>query len=282
MQLLSFHLDGAPSYGVVRGDRILDLGRRLSPTIPSLRHAIAAGLFRADFESPSLDDRDPALRDVRLLPPITEPSKIICVGRNYRGHVAEAGLKLPEFPSLFIRVLDSIVAHGGALIRPRASHQLDFEGELAVVIGKPGRDIPPDTALDHVFGYSCFNDGSLRDFQMKHSLTIGKNFQSTGGFGPYIATASVVGDPRALEVRTHVNGTEMQHGKVSDLIFDIPYLIAYISRFTILRPGDVIATGTPDGVGFVRTPPIWLQPGDEVAVSIPGVGELRNSVADAV
>jgi 2-keto-4-pentenoate hydratase/2-oxohepta-3-ene-1,7-dioic acid hydratase in catechol pathway len=282
MQLLSFLSEGVPSYGALCGDRILDLGRRLRPTLASLKHAIAAGHFTPGFELPPLDGRDPALRDVRLLPPITEPGKIICVGRNYRGHIAEAGLKLPEFPSLFIRVLESIVAHDEPLIRPRASHQLDFEGELAVVIGKPGRDIPPGSALDHVFGYSCFNDGSLRDFQMKHSLTIGKNFQSTGGFGPYIATASIIGDPRSLEVRTHVNGTEMQHGKLSDLIFDIPYLIAYISRFTILRPGDVIAAGTPDGVGFVRTPPVWLKPGDEVVVSIPGVGELRNSVADAV
>jgi 2-keto-4-pentenoate hydratase/2-oxohepta-3-ene-1,7-dioic acid hydratase in catechol pathway len=281
MQFVSFMLGEAPSYGLLHGDHILDLRRRLGPAIPNLKHAIEAGCFDTGFEVPSPDERDPTLPNVRLLLPIPDPSKILCVGRNYRAHVAEAGLKIPEFPTVFVRTLDSMVGPGEDLIRPRASQHFDFEGELAVIIGKAGRDIAPENAYDHVFGYCCFNDGSLRDFQMRHSLTVGKNFQSTGSFGPCITAASAIGDPRGLEIRTHVNAVQMQHGKLSDLIFDLPYLIAYISRFTVLRPGDVIASGTPDGVGFARNPPVWLRPGDEVVISIAGIGELTNSVAAA-
>ena len=282
MQLVSFVSGGTSSYGVLSEDYIIDLGRRFGASAPTLLLAIKNGLFDAGFQPPERNGHDPAVADVRFLMPIVAPGKVICIGRNYRGHVAEAGLKVPEFPSIFVRVLDSIVADGEPIIRPAASHHFDFEGELALIIGKPGRHIAADDAFEHIFGYSCFNDGSLRDYQMQHSLTAGKNFQASGAFGPCITPAAQIEDPTALEVFTHLNGEEMQHGVVADLIFSIPQLIAYISRFTHLHTGDVIATGTPDGVGFARKPPVWLRPGDEIVVLIPGVGKLKNKVVDEV
>ncbi|MFM0045589.1 MULTISPECIES: fumarylacetoacetate hydrolase family protein [Paraburkholderia] len=278
MKLVSFSHNGRDSFGVCVGDRIVDIGRRYAGQFATLKDAIAGELFEVDFTVPAADAADPSIAEVRLLPPVPRPDKIICVGRNYRGHIAEAGLKLPDYPNLFVRLDNTLVAHGGALVRPQVSTSFDFEGELAVVIGKTARYVARDKALDYVFGYACFNDATLRDFQFDHSLTAGKNFEATGGFGPWIATSDEVGDPRELALTTLVNGTEMQHGHLKDLIFDIPYLISYVSQITTLSPGDILATGTPDGVGFVRNPPVWLSPGDEVEVRISRVGALANSV----
>jgi 2-keto-4-pentenoate hydratase/2-oxohepta-3-ene-1,7-dioic acid hydratase in catechol pathway len=192
--------------------------------------------------------------------------KILCVGVNYRPHIEEMGREIPEHPVVFTRFASSLVGHGEPVIRPRVSEQFDFEGELAVVIGKTARYVSRESALDYVGGYCCFLDGSVRDWQ-RHTMqfTAGKNFEKSGAMGPVIAAAEV-DDPAALELTTRVNGEVMQHGRVADLVFDIPYLIEYCSTFAQLRPGDVIATGTPGGVGAARTPPAWLRNGDVVEV----------------
>ena len=208
------------------------------------------------------------------------PKKILCVGVNYRPHIAEMGREVPDYPVVFTRFASSLVGHNEPVIRPRVSEQFDFEGELAVVIGKTARHVPREQAFDFVGGYCCFLDGSVRDWQ-RHTMqfTAGKNFEKSGAIGPVVA-ASDVGDPSTLELTTRVNGEIMQTGRVADLVFDIPYLIEYCSTFAQLEPGDVIATGTPGGVGAARTPPLWLRDGDVVEVDIPRVGLLRNPVCD--
>ena len=206
--------------------------------------------------------------------------KILCIGVNYRPHIEEMGRGIPDFPVVFTRFASSLVGDGEPLVRPRVSEQFDFEGELAVVIGKSSRQVRQEDALDHVAGYCCFMDGSVRDWQ-RHTMqfTAGKNFEQSGAIGP-MAPAANIPDPTALELTTRVNGEVMQQGRVADLVFDIPTLIAYCTSFAQLHPGDVIATGTPGGVGAARKPPVWLRDGDVVEVAIPGVGVLRNPVRD--
>jgi 2-keto-4-pentenoate hydratase/2-oxohepta-3-ene-1,7-dioic acid hydratase in catechol pathway len=212
--------------------------------------------------------------------PISSPGKIICVGLNYRDHAAEAAADIPPKPSLFIRFRDSLVGHLEPIIVPSNSDNFDFEGELAVVIGRTARHVAEADALDFVAGYACFADNSVRDFQMhSRQITPGKNFPSSGAFGPWLTTAAAVGDPARLELTTKLNGAVVQHAPVSDLIYSIPFLISYISSFTPLAPGDVIATGTPSGVGVSRKPPLWMKAGDVLEIEIPGVGALRNTVA---
>ena len=208
------------------------------------------------------------------------PKKILCVGVNYRPHVEEMGREVPDYPVVFTRFASSLVGHGEPVIRPRVSEQFDFEGELAVIISKTARHVSSEDALDYVGGYCCFFDGSVRDWQ-RHTMqfTAGKNFERSGAIGP-VVPATEVGDPRDLELTTRVNGEVMQRGRIADLVFDIPYLVQYCSTFARLEPGDVIATGTPGGVGAARTPPVWLRRGDVVEVEIPGVGLLRNPVRD--
>lgn len=207
-------------------------------------------------------------------------SRILCVGVNYRPHIEEMGRDVPDYPVVFVRFPSSLVGPGEPVIRPRVSEQFDFEGELAVVIGKKARHVRRDRALDHVAGYCCFLDGSVRDWQ-RHTgqFTPGKNFDRSGAIGPLVPAAEVP-DPGALELTTRVNGEVMQEGRVADLVFDIPRLIEYCSTFTELQPGDVIATGTPGGVGAARKPPVWLTDGDLVEVDIPGIGLLLNPVQD--
>ncbi|HEY2162817.1 MAG TPA: fumarylacetoacetate hydrolase family protein, partial [Gemmatimonadaceae bacterium] len=204
---------------------------------------------------------------------------IICVGRNYRAHVAEGSRQVPLFPSVFLRLASSVVAHGQPIRVSRLSSDYDYEGELAFVVGRGGRHIARERAFDHVAGYACFNEACFRDFQFKHSLTVGKNFAASGAFGPWMTTADVIPDPCTLELTTRLNGVLVQQASVSELIFDIPHLVSYLSDMTPLLPGDVIATGTPEGVGFARTPPQWLKAGDEVEVEVSRVGVLRNRVA---
>jgi 2-keto-4-pentenoate hydratase/2-oxohepta-3-ene-1,7-dioic acid hydratase in catechol pathway len=275
MKLASYSADGHASYGVVDGAGIIDLGRRFGPQYPTLRSAIAAGLIVADTTIGAPDLR---LADVRLQTPITDPEKIVCVGLNYRAHASEGGFKVPEFPSTFGRFANTLVATGDPLVRPDHSGDFDFEGELAIVIGRGGRHIKAADALNHVFGYTCFNDGSVRDYQFKHSLTAGKNHPSTGGLGPWITTADEIPDPSKLTLVTRLNGAEVQRKGTDDMIFDVPAIIEYISRWTALAPGDVVATGTPEGVGFARKPPLWLKPGDTVEVEISSIGVLVNPV----
>ena len=207
-------------------------------------------------------------------------AKILCVGVNYRPHIEEMGRQVPDHPVVFVRFPGSMVGHGEG-ISDRISQQFDFEGELAVVIGRRARHVSRDAALDYVAGYCCFMDGSVRDWQRHTSqFTPGKNFHRTGAMGPWLATSDDIEDSSSLDLTTRVNGEVMQRGRVSDLVFDIPRLIAYCSTFAELLPGDVIATGTPGGVGAARTPPMWLVAGDVVEVEIPGVGLLRSHVED--
>lgn len=278
MKLVSFHASGRDSYGAVLDDGIVDLGRRLGERYPTLRAAIdgnAVGAVAAEVRTAKPDF---SLAQAKLLPPITDPDKIICAGRNYRAHAAEAGGQPPENPQVFLRLVNTLVAHDQPMVCPKISSDFDYEGELALIIGKPGRHISKTDALSHIFGYTVFNDGSIRDIQFKHSIAAGKNFHATGGFGPWIVTADEIPDPTRLWLTTRLNGQEVQRTGIDDLIFDIPTLISYCSDWTPLVAGDVISTGTPEGVGFARKPPLWMKPGDVVEVEIGGIGVLRNPI----
>lgn len=275
MRYLSFKRpDGTPTFGRLAGDRVCDLG---TPGEASwLRDAIAGGTLGALTEGQAC-----ALDSVDLLPVIPNPGKILCIGLNYASHIAEMGRENKGYPAVFTRWADTLVAHGAPLIRPRDGHEFDYEGELAVIIGKGGRHIPHAEALDRIAGYAVFHDASLRDWQRHNSqFTPGKNFPGTGGFGPALVTPDEIDDLGAQRVQTRLNGALIQDQPVSDLIHDVPALIAYCSSFTELRPGDVIATGTPGGVGLGRTPPVFMKAGDRVEVSIGVIGTLTNTVID--
>ena len=278
MKLASFTSAGQASWGVVVEGGVIDMGRRFADRFPTLRSALAAQALGAVSALAKQARPDFALAGVMLLPPIPDPEKIICLGNNYRAHVLEAGGTIPEHPQLFIRLANTLVGHEGALVVPTISSELDYEVELAIVIGRSGRHVPRAEALAHVAGYTCFNDASVRDIQLKHSLDAGKNFFATGHCGPWIVTSDEIPDPGRLAVKTRINGRELQNGNTSDLIFDVPAIVAYVSGFTPLAPGDIIATGTPQGVGFTRKPPIWLKPGDVVEIEVEKVGVLRNPV----
>lgn len=276
MRLASFKVSGTDSYGVVTDDGVIDLGRRLGA--PTLRAALAADVLGEIGQIAKGAKPDHRPDEITWLPPIPDPDKIICIGLNYRAHAAEAGVKPPDNPSVFIRLRSTLVPHGGALVRPKLSSDMDYEAELAVIIGRAGRHIAEHDALAHVAGYSCFNDASIRDYQFKHSLAVGKNFFATGGFGPWLVTTDEIADPSRLALRCRLNGVEVQHGSTDDLIFPVPWLISYLSSITPLAPGDVIVTGTPHGVGYARKPPLWMKPGDTVEIDISSIGVLRNTV----
>jgi 2-keto-4-pentenoate hydratase/2-oxohepta-3-ene-1,7-dioic acid hydratase in catechol pathway len=280
MRLVSYDAGDGARAGVLEDDRVVDAWALLGePHRGGLRELLAAGRLD-DLRGRLGDSGAPShpLAAVALLAPIPDPDKIVCIGLNYRAHVSEGGGKTAEFPSLFTRFTDTLVGHGGAIIRPLVSSELDYECELALVIGKPGRHIRRADAMSHVAGYSCFNDASVRDYQVSHSLPAGKNFFATGGFGPWIVTSDEISEPGKLGLRTVLNGVEVQHGNTADLIFDIPAIISYVSGFTPLAPGDIISTGTPEGVGFLRKPPIWLKPGDVIEIEVEKIGTLRNPV----
>ncbi|GHF46123.1 fumarylacetoacetate hydrolase family protein [Seohaeicola zhoushanensis] len=278
MRLVSFERpDGTRSYGTTDGATIRDAGAELGGTWPDLRVVLEAGAVA------SLAGKGPeiALDAVKLLPPIPEPEKILCIGLNYLPHILESGRDKPEYPSIFTRYPSSLVGHGTPLERPNASRELDYEGELAVVIGAAGRHIPVERAWDHIAGYSVFNDGSVRDYQ-NHTTQFwpGKSFERSGSMGPWIVTPDEVGDITAQTLTTTVNGNVEQHTPITDLAIGIPELIAYASTVLTLKPGDVIATGTPGGVGRYRKPQLFLEPGMSVEVEITGVGRLVNGVVD--
>jgi 2-keto-4-pentenoate hydratase/2-oxohepta-3-ene-1,7-dioic acid hydratase in catechol pathway len=285
MKLLSFAMDGRESWGAVVGDRVADLGRAL-PQYPSLADFVGSADFARREALAANEKPGPRLSDITYLPVIPRPEKIVCAVRNYLDHHNEAvafGMKreITEFPPIFLRVWRSQVAHNASVVRPKVSDNLDWEGELAVVIGKGGRHIPEAKAFDHVAGYSIYNDVSVRDWQ-RHAQQIasGKNFVGTGPFGPWLVTPDEIGDPTKLKLETRVNGKVEQKSDTSMLIFSIPRLINYCSTIFDLVPGDVIATGTPAGVGFTRKPPEFLKPGDVVEVEIENIGVLRNPVVD--
>ena len=277
MKLLSFAAGGKDYFGAVSSDGVVTLNDKVGQ--PDLRSALAAGAMTAMHEAAKNAKPDRKLSDIKFLPVIPNPPKILCAGINYRSHAAETGRELPKQPSMFIRFTDTLVGHGGELIRPKVSDNFDFEGELAVVIGKPARHITAEQALDHVAGYTCFVDGSVRDYQ-KFSVTSGKNFPGTGPLGPWLVTPDEIPDPSKLTLTTRLNGTQVQHSPTSLLIYSIPQIIAFCSDFTQLSPGDVIATGTPEGVGHSRKPPLWMKPGDVLEVEITGIGMLRTRIVD--
>ncbi len=280
MRVLSFERDGQPSYGLMTDDGIIDAGARLAGKFTDLRAVLRAGALN-QLKSLEALEPDCAEEDISYLPVIPNANKILCVGINYMGHIKETGRDVPSHPVMFTRFADSMVGHGQPLIRPRVSEQFDYEGELAVIIGKTARHVSCDDAMDYVAGYSCCNEGSVRDYQY-HTIqfTAGKNFYRSGGFGPWMVTSDEQSDPTQFHLQTRLNGDVLQDAPVSDLCFDIPHLIEYCSIWTPLAPGDVLVTGTPGGVGRVRKPPIWMKPGDIVEVDIRGVGILRNTIAD--
>ncbi len=278
MRFLSFRAGGAARYGLVDGNDVVDLTRRLK--YPDLKAMIAAD-GRADAErAAKRATADFTLQQITFDPAIPNPDKIICVGLNYHEHLNETGLAKHAYPSIFIRWADTQVGHLQPLIRPRNSDNFDYEAELVAIIGKGGRGIAAADALNHVAGYSCYNDASLRDYQRHSSQwTPGKNFPGTGAFGPFMVTPDEVGELSGKKIQTRVNGNTMQSSTLEMMIFPVPQLIEYISGFAPLSPGDVIVTGTPGGVAWVRTPPPWMKPGDTVEVEIDGVGLLKNTIA---
>ncbi|MGQ0663275.1 MAG: fumarylacetoacetate hydrolase family protein [Pseudomonadota bacterium] len=281
MKLISFRRKGKDSYGAVEGDVVIDLGRRLARKYPSLRAALAAGAL-AELKAAAKGKKpDAKLSALTLLPVIPDARKIICVGLNYRAHREETGRPESQHPSLFTRYPVSLTGHLQPMLKPRESNMFDWEGELAVIIGRPGRRIPRDKAMRHVAGYACFNDGSVRDWQRHTSQWIpGKNFVGTGPFGPWMVTCDELKDITKQTLTTRVNGVVKQRTTIDLMIFDIPALIAYISTFMPLAGGDVISTGTPGGVGFARNPPEFMKPGDVCEVEITGIGVLRNPVKE--
>jgi 2-keto-4-pentenoate hydratase/2-oxohepta-3-ene-1,7-dioic acid hydratase in catechol pathway len=280
MKLLSFRHRGADTWGALSpsGDAV-DLQQRTEGRIRTLKEAIAklplAEIERlAQAAGPGVP-----LREIEFLPVIPDAGKILCIGLNYDAHRVEANRAVTTSPTIFVRFACSQVGHGAPLVVPRESTQFDYEGEIAVVIGQGGRRIAEQDAWSHVAGYAPYNDGSVRDWQAHTTQwTAGKNFSGTGAFGPWMVTRGEIADGARLDLVTRLNGQEMQRGHTDQLIFTIPRLIAYISTFTPLEPGDVIVTGTPSGVGFKRTPPVFMRPGDTVEVEVSGLGTLANRV----
>lgn len=284
MKLLSYAVDGRETFGIVTDAGVIDLGRRVRAR--TLRELIATAPETIGDHAGEPADHD--LADISFLPPITDPGMIICLGLNTYSHLEEyrarngADAPPPGKPWVFLRMARTVTGHGQELIRPNASPLLDYEGEIALIIGKRARHVTPEEALDVIFGYSCFNEGSVRDFQVHSPLyTAGKNFPRSGSFGPWIVTADEIADVRDFRLTTRLNGEVVQEMRYDDLIFGFAESIAYISSFTELEPGDVIVSGTPAGVAIMREPQLWLKAGDMCEVEVSGIGTLRNIVADA-
>ncbi len=287
MKLATFEVRGHTSYGIVTGSGVIDAGARLASQfpgqVPDLRAAIAVGAI-GDLENIGASSPiDHELSEIRLLKPVPNPFKILCVGVNYPERAAEYkdNPDTPKYPSIFVRFPNSLVAHDEPIVRPPESPQLDYEGEVALVIGNKGRRIAERDALAHVAGYTICNEGTIRDWLRhgKFNVTPGKNFEHTGALGPWLLTADEIGS-QPMRIITRVNGEIRQDDRTDRMIFSIPFLISYISRFCTLEPGDIIVTGTPTGAGARFDPPRYLVPGDVVEVEVPAIGILRNRVID--
>lgn len=283
-RLATYAVDGSVRYGLVTDKGVVDLSARFPKDYPTLREVIAAGELTRLVETAAGMSPDHGLDAITWLPPIPSPEKIICIGVNYPDRNAEYkdGQEAPKFPSMFMRTPRSFVGHGAALVRPRASQQLDYEGELVLVIGKPGRHIAEKDALDHIAALTVCNEGTIRDWvrHAKFNVTQGKNFDSTGSLGPWIVPYTDEAQIADIRLTTKVNGELRQDDRTSRLIFGFRYLINYISTFTTLVPGDIIVTGTPTGAGARFDPPRYLKPGDVIEIEAEGVGWLRNGVVD--
>ena len=280
MKLSSYKTAQGESYGIVTAKGIVDLKRYLGNQYPDLKSLVAGNAFSQAVQYAGAQ-ADYQASDVTWLPVIPNPDKIVCVGLNYQEHVVETGRDNTEQPAIFLRLPESQVGHRQPIVRPRESKNLDFEAEIAVIIGTPGRRISQQNAYKHVAGYSCYNDGSVRDWQ-RHTIqwTAGKNFSQTGAFGPWMVTADEIPPGTRMTLSCRLNGERMQHATTEQMIFKIPKIIEYVSAWTTLLPGDVLVTGTPGGVGARRTPPVWMKPGDKVEIEIDKVGILENSIAD--
>ncbi len=278
MKLASFSSANGASWGIIDGGHAVDVGAVLGRRVPDLLSAIRDGAM-AEIPQAAATAPRYELSEITWLPVIPNPGKILCVGLNYETHRKETGRTEVENPTIFARFANSQTGHLRPIPRPRVSTDLDYEGELAIIIGTPGRYITRQAAMAHIAGFACYNDGSVRDFQRHtHQFTPGKNFPDTGAFGPWMVTPDEMGEIGPQRLQTRVNGEVVQDALLSQMIFDIPRQIEYCSSFTRLEPGDVIVTGTPGGVGAKRQPPLWLKPGDTVEVEIDRVGLLRNPV----
>jgi 2-keto-4-pentenoate hydratase/2-oxohepta-3-ene-1,7-dioic acid hydratase in catechol pathway len=282
LKIATFTAGARTSYGVVVGDGIADLAGKVS--YASLLDVLRAGALGEVHKAANGAKATVALKDVTLLPPVLGPEKILCIGVNYANRNAEYkdNTEQAKYPSMFFRTPGSFTGHERPLIRPPESTQLDYEGEIALVIGKAGRRIARDKAMDHVAGYTLCNEGTIRDWtrHAKFNVTQGKNFDATGSLGPYFVSADEIEPAKPLHLTTMVNGEMRQDDTTANLIFTFPDLIAYVSTFMTLNPGDIIVTGTPVGAGARFDPPRWLKPGDVIEISVPGIGTLRNGVAD--
>ena len=278
MRLCSFALAGVARFGVAADDGIVDLTDRMP--YGDLAAAIAADDLAALQKAAAGCAPDLGIEDAVFLPTIPQPGKVVCIGLNYEPHRIEMGTEKDPYPTVFVRLNDTLVGHDRPLTKPHVSEAFDYEGEIALVIGKPGRDIAEADAMDHVAGYTCFMDASVRDFQ-RQNLIAGKNFPGTGGMGPWMVPASEMPTPHDTRLETRLNGAVMQEGRLEELTYSIPEILAYISSWTDLRPGDVISTGTPSGVGTARKPPVYMAPGDVIEVDVQGIGVLRHTVTAA-
>jgi 2-keto-4-pentenoate hydratase/2-oxohepta-3-ene-1,7-dioic acid hydratase in catechol pathway len=279
MKVVTFERNGVRSYGILENDRVLDVGNRLASRYADLRAVLAAGALQELLIASTQGPQTFQVEEVNFEPVIPNPQKILCVGLNYISHRTETKRPETKYPSIFTRFADTQVGHETPVLRPSFSTAFDYEGELAVVIGRRGRHISEQDVSAHIAGYSCYNDVSVRDWQ-RHTAqwTPGKNFPSTGAFGPSLVTPDEIPDLGALTLTTRLNGKVMQEAQISDLIFSVPVIVSYISKFTPLYRGDVIATGTPGGVGDRRDPPVYMKDGDIVEVEIDRIGILRNVV----
>ena len=281
MRISTYQHNGTTTYGVAREDGLIDVGRDLGGKYPGLREVIAAGALDEVARAAAGRSPEARLDEVTYLPVIQDPGKIIAAGLNYENHRIETNSPKDDYVTLFIRLTDTLLGHRQPVLKPTVSDHLDFEGELALVIGKAGRGISESDALSHVAGYTCFNDVSVRDWQFHTGqITPGKNFPASGPLGPWLVTADEIPDPAQLTLTTRLNGEVVQNAPTDDLIFSVPVIIAYVSAFTPLAPGDVISTGTPGGVGFRRDPPLWMKDGDTIEVEISGIGTLSNPVVN--
>lgn len=284
MKIASFEKDGLASYGVVINSGIIDLGTRLGSEFPALIDVLRANAIDIIHSEIKGQEPDFLMDDVVLQIPVPSPEKIICIGVNYgnRNDEYKDGSDAPEFPSVFLRTPGSFVGHNQDILRPPESDQLDYEGEIVLVVGKGGRRIKKENYVQHIAGLSIMNEGTIRDWvrHAKFNVTQGKNFVSSGSVGPWMVTTEEVGDLDELSIQTRVNNEVRQADSISNMIFKFPYLLSYLSTFFELKPGDLIATGTPVGAGARFDPPVWLKPGDSLEIEVPKVGKLQNTFVD--
>ncbi|MEZ7880203.1 MAG: fumarylacetoacetate hydrolase family protein [Rhodospirillales bacterium] len=286
MRLVTFQGQSGPAIGVRLGDKVIDLSKA-APDLPGDMIGLLEGgessLAKAKAAANNAaDDAKVDMSSVKLLVPIARPGKIVCIGRNYAAHAAEGGAETPTYPEVFYRGSTTLIAQGEPIIRPKCSDKLDFEAELVVVIGKLAKHVAEADAGAYIAGYSIFNEGTLRDYQRKSSQwTVGKNFDNTGPFGPEIVTSDEVPEgAKGLRIQSRLNGQIMQDANTDDLVFTIHNLIYRLTECMTLEPGDIIVSGTPAGVGYARTPPVFMKPGDIIEIEVDGIGVLTNTIED--